>query len=308
MDADSLAEVMGYAVPQYRYDALCPAVNQAMREAGCLSVNRAAMMMAQVGHESGGLRYMEEIASGAAYEGRADLGNTQPGDGKRFKGHGPIQITGRANHTSVSLWAFARKLVPTASYFIDHPEELAGDLYGFLGVVWYWTVARPKLNAYADAADIVSATKAVNGGTNGLADRVTRWTRARDMGSRVTPGTVTQEVPEMAVMSWTLPAGTGMTETIPVPLFPLKDGSPDTVSTATLWIVTGWGAAHVRNMLFIRDRGPGLTPEQENWGGTGTFDLNPDDRPAWDLGPGCTSVAVAYDAPHAIQCLIRYPA
>ena len=59
---------------------------------------RLAHFMGQSALESGSFRYMEEIASGAAYEGRADLGNTQPGDGRRYKGRGPIQTTGRANY------------------------------------------------------------------------------------------------------------------------------------------------------------------------------------------------------------------
>lgn len=187
MDAGTFAMAMGQSLPLARYQALLPAWNLALIQAQCTTVNRVAMWCAQVGHESVGLKYMNEIASGAAYEGRKDLGNTHPGDGVRFKGHGPIQITGRANHTAVSLWAFHNGYVPTATYFIDHPAELGQDQYGFLGVVWYWTVARVALNSYADAGNIVAATMAVNGGTNGLADRRLRWQRALKLGDRLLP-------------------------------------------------------------------------------------------------------------------------
>ncbi|WP_280481608.1 glycoside hydrolase family 19 protein [Nocardia cyriacigeorgica] len=186
MDAATLAAAMGHALPLARYVALAPAVNTALRQAGCTTVDRAAMFCAQVGHESGGLRWMEELADGRAYEGRRDLGNTEPGDGPRFKGHGPIQITGRYNHQKVSEWAHARGLVPTPTYFVDHPAELAGDRYGFLGAVWYWTTAR-DMNRYADAGDIYGATRAVNGGLNGLADRINRWNTCRALGRALLP-------------------------------------------------------------------------------------------------------------------------
>lgn len=182
----SLAEAMGNSLPIARYQALFPALNQALLDADCTTVNRAAMWLAQVGHESGGLRWMEELATGAAYEGRKDLGNTQPGDGVRFKGRGPIQITGRYNYSQVSKWAFEKGYVPTPTFFVDNPQMLASDSYGFLGVTWYWTVAR-NMNVYADAASIVGATKAVNGGTNGLADRQARWDRCRAMGDAIVP-------------------------------------------------------------------------------------------------------------------------
>lgn len=187
MDAQTFADVMGRALPLARYEALLPAWNAALTQADCTNINRVSMLAAQVGHESGGLRWMNEIASGAAYEGRKDLGNIYPGDGTRFRGHGPIQITGRSNHSAVSKWAADHGYVPTGSYFVDHPAELGSDRYGFLGVVWYWTVARSRLNAMADVGDIVGCTKAINGGTNGLADRKARYVRALTLGQQLLP-------------------------------------------------------------------------------------------------------------------------
>lgn len=179
-----LAEAMMGSLPLERYAALAPAVAQCLRECECTTVDRIAMWCAQVGHESGGLRYMQEIADGSAYEGRKDLGNTQPGDGRRFKGHGPIQITGRYNHTKCSEWAFARGLVPSPTFFVDNPDLLASDRYGFMGVTWYWSTQRP-MNAAADARDLERATRFVNGGLNGLADRRRRYDNCLHMGDRL---------------------------------------------------------------------------------------------------------------------------
>lgn len=191
----SLRDVMGGALSLERYAQLFPAVNQALLDADCTTVPRSAMWFAQVGHESVGLKYMQEIwgptAQQAGYEGRADLGNTVRGDGFRFRGHGPIQITGRANHATVSRWAFERGIVPTPTYFVDFPDELAGDRFGFVGVTWYWTSAR-NMNRYADANDIVGATRAVNGGTYGLDDRRARWQRALAMGAAILPAPAAQ--------------------------------------------------------------------------------------------------------------------
>lgn len=125
---------------------------------------RFAHFFAQLGHESGGFSYMEEIASGAAYEGRKDLGNTQPGDGRRYKGRGPIQLTGRANYRD-----YGRRLGIDLE---NHPEIAAIPSLGMLTACTYWTVT--GLNAFADKDDVLTITRRINGGTNGLADRKQR--------------------------------------------------------------------------------------------------------------------------------------
>lgn len=180
-----LSKAMGGAVSMDRYRALAPAFAEAMRAANITTVRRAAMWVAQLGHESGGLRWMEEIADGSAYEGRGDLGNTRPGDGRRFKGRGPIQVTGRHNYTECSRWAHSKGLVPSPTFFVDQPQQLASDRFGFIGPVWYWVAARPNLNALSDAGDLNGATRAINGGLNGLEDRALRYRRALDLGNQL---------------------------------------------------------------------------------------------------------------------------
>ncbi|MCQ4148664.1 glycoside hydrolase family 19 protein [Rhodococcus qingshengii] len=186
MDAQTLAKVMDYRVSTARYEELCPQFNAAMIQADCTTFERATMWIAQLGHESGGLLYMEEIASGSAYEWRNDLGNNQPGDGQRFKGRGPIQVTGRGNYTRLSKWAHGKGYIPTLTYFVDNPDELATDRYAFLGAVWYWTVER-NMNSFADRDDLLGATQAVNGGYNNLDDRRAFWHRAGDAGNAILP-------------------------------------------------------------------------------------------------------------------------
>lgn len=206
--AQVLSNAMLNALSIDRYQQLLPYVQQALAESNCTTVNRIAMWCAQIGHESGGLQWMEELASGQEYEGRTDLGNTQPGDGRRFKGRGPIQVTGRHNYTKLSEWAYDQGLVPTPSFFVDDPEQLATDRYGFFGAIWYWTVARPQMNALADSGDLEGATRAVNGGLNGLEDtpsgspgRRTRWNRCLTMGSELLALVGTQTQPEGFLMA-----------------------------------------------------------------------------------------------------------
>lgn len=159
-------------MPLSRYEELLPTVQRMFREAGCNTIDRRAMMIAQVFHESGALYYKREIHDGSNYEGRCrDLGNCQPGDGLRFPGRGFIQLTGRAHAEGFSGWMYRRGMAPTATYFLDHPDKMESDLNAALVTVYYWTVSRPQLNSLADARNLEGATRAVNGGLNGLADR-----------------------------------------------------------------------------------------------------------------------------------------
>jgi putative chitinase len=151
---------------------LALAANVHFRTYGILDTGlRLAHFMGQCAHESGGFIYMEEIASGAAYEGRADLGNTQPGDGRRYKGRGPIQLTGRANYRSFGC--------EVGIDFEAHPEIVAFPSIGLMAAVRYWNSR--KLNAKADADDLLGITRAINGGTNGLEDRKVKTAKAKGL-------------------------------------------------------------------------------------------------------------------------------
>lgn len=130
---------------------------------------RLAHFLAQVMHESGSFRWMEEIASGAAYEGRADLGNTQPGDGVRFKGRGPIQVTGRANYRR-----FGRRI----GIDIERHPEIAGfPSIGLHLACEFWKDR--GLNTLADVDDARGITRKINGGFNGLDDRLAHLAKVK---------------------------------------------------------------------------------------------------------------------------------
>lgn len=130
-----------------------------------------AHFMAQCGHESGSFRYMEEIASGAAYEGRKDLGNVIAGDGKRYKGRGPIQLTGRSNY---------RRIGRRIGLDLENNPSLVSDpSIGMWCALEYWD--ENKLNAIAIKDDVKIITKFINGGLNGLDDRIARTKRMKTL-------------------------------------------------------------------------------------------------------------------------------
>lgn len=145
----------------------------AMAEFGIDTKQRQAMFLAQIGHESGGLRYTVEVwqptAAQLTYEGRKGLGNTVAGDGYKFRGRGLIQITGRFNYTEVGK--------ALGLDCVNDPDLLSDPVNGARSAAWWWHSRR--LNAYADADDCKGCTKVINGGFNGLDDRLARYEAAK---------------------------------------------------------------------------------------------------------------------------------
>lgn len=144
-------------------------INAAMLEADIVGIPRQAAFLAQVLHETGGFQWLEELASGAAYEGRADLGNTESGDGRKFKGRGLIMITGRANYKAAGA--------DLGLDLIGNPERAAEPATAARVAAWFWT--RHGLNSLADAGKFDSITRKINGGLNGKAERDRLYARAK---------------------------------------------------------------------------------------------------------------------------------
>jgi putative chitinase len=150
-------------------------LNKAMQAYDITTPARQAAFLAQIGHESGGLRYTREIwgptPAQQRYEWRKDLGNTQRGDGKLFMGRGLIQITGRANYESVGK-ALGRS-------FVDRPELLETAEWASLSAAWFFDMK--GLNELADEGEFERITRRINGGINGLDDRLARWEAAKEV-------------------------------------------------------------------------------------------------------------------------------
>jgi len=168
---DQLHKICPYT-PQGRLAVFLPHLNDAMKEFEIDQTGpREAMFIAQLCHESGGFRYVEELASGAAYEGRKDLGNTEPGDGIRFKGRGLIQITGRSNYR-VCGDALGVDLLSDPA-LLERPD-LACRSAG-----WFWKSR--GLNELADKGDFRMITRRINGGLNGWKDRLAFYEKAQEV-------------------------------------------------------------------------------------------------------------------------------
>ena len=140
-------------------------LNDAMQAFGIATARQAAAFLAECAHESGELRYLRELADGSAYEGRLDLGNTEPGDGPRYKGGGLIQITGRYNYEKCGI-AIGVDLV-------DSPELIATPRNACFASAWWWSAH--GLNQLADVNAFWSISRRINGGDNGMDSRCAYW-------------------------------------------------------------------------------------------------------------------------------------
>ena len=153
-------------------------LSAAGQTAGLVAPHRVACYIAQLAHETAGFRYDREVwgpsPAQKRYEGRADIGNTQAGDGFKFRGRTGIQITGRAN--TLSFWRWCQDRFPSVPDFIWNPDAMNTDPWEGLGPIWYWDSR--ALNRYADEGNHEMITRRINGGLNGYEDRLRWFSRA----------------------------------------------------------------------------------------------------------------------------------
>ena len=221
------------------------AVRDGLNASQCNNVNRIAMWLAQVGHESVSFQYTEEIAKNGRYA---------PYIGRTW-----IQITWDYNYRAFSKWCFDKGLVPAADYFVTNYRELADLKWAGLGAAWYWTVARPQINALSDARNLTAVTQAINGGQNGAPDRKQRYDRALALGDQLlaltssaptTPGDDMAQVPQD---QWDR-VYREVTQQLPSrsPLRHLGEGLVDTMAGFTL---NADGHGHVQLVKLLAELG-----------------------------------------------------
>lgn len=171
MDAQTLARCTGARFD--RAQRFAEPLSAAMAEFGIDTPARQAPFLANVGHESGGLHWVVELWGPTIpqqrYEGRRDLGNTQPGDGFRFRGRGLLQTTGRANYAALSQ--------ALGVDYVADPDRLAQPVDAARSAGYFWQ--SHGLNAFADRGEFLEIVKRINGGFNGLSERQMLWADAK---------------------------------------------------------------------------------------------------------------------------------
>jgi putative chitinase len=155
-------------LPWAKAERYLPFLNQAMREADIQTPTRQAVFLVQLAHVSGDLRHFEEQASGDAYEGRRELGNIEPGDGRRYKGRGPFPLVGRTRYR-----AAGRALGVDLE---NQPSRAADPDVGFRLAAWFWR--GNGLNRLADEGNLSAITRLLNGPARAISELEARYRRA----------------------------------------------------------------------------------------------------------------------------------
>lgn len=178
MTPEELAQCTGASINRAAKEL--PYIEAAMLEYEINTPARQAAFLAQIGHECGGFLYPQELwgptPAQTRYEGRADLGNTQPGDGRKFSGHGWIQITGRANHAKARDQMRA-KFGDDVPDFEAEPLLLAQSKWAAMSAANFWQAN--GLNELADLGRFETVCRRVNGGLNGYPERLVLWEKAK---------------------------------------------------------------------------------------------------------------------------------
>jgi putative chitinase len=172
---DAPAELVAGEQAEYIFErtvdpSILADLNNCLVKFGITEKEDISQFLAQCAHESGGLQWLKELATGDDYEWRDDLGNTQAGDGRKYKGGGVIQLTGRANYQSFADFMGDPNIMDGVDYVAEkYPVSSAGFF-------WWKNKISDRVK---NGATIEDTTRIVNGGFNGLADRIYYYDRAK---------------------------------------------------------------------------------------------------------------------------------
>lgn len=182
LTAEIVRKIVKGNPPAAHVRSVVNAVNKYGEREGLDQPHRLVQFLAQLFHESTGLVDFKErwgpTPAQKRYEGRKDLGNIRKGDGSKYRGYGPIQVTGRNNVTAFFNWCVKQGYNPPN--FVENPSLIGTEEWGGLSAIWFWSVGNQtgkSLNVYADRGDIENITRKINGGLNGYEDRLTYYDR-----------------------------------------------------------------------------------------------------------------------------------
>ena len=170
---EQIAEISGWKPSDFD-DKFMNDLNMLVRVTDMTSLNQRRHLVAQTCHETGRYRWLHELATGEAYEGRSDLGNVHPGDGPKYKGGGVIQLTGRYNYQRFSTWLERNGM--RDDKVMEIGAKYVANTYPFLSAVCW--IQENKWDEICKSQDVYQVTRVLNGGYNGLEDRMKYYSKA----------------------------------------------------------------------------------------------------------------------------------